>query len=147
MPPAELKIDSLNERFACPGSLEFVEGRGGLTMASTDRCTGEIYLHGAHVTSWQPEGHQEVLWVGESSYFEDGRPIRGGVPLCWPWFGDDPDGAGRPAHGFARNSKFAVTRTWSRRLIRDCGSTPTVGSSSNRIFGLCTMPQAKLSRR
>ena len=106
-------IDYLNERFALTGKLEFVKGRGGLAAARVESgtCTGEVYLHGAHVTAWRPAGHEEVLWLSGRSRFAAGHPIRGGIPLCWPWFGDDPTGAGRDMHGFARLSPFAVTRT------------------------------------
>ena len=106
-------IDHLNERFALAGKLEFGTGRGGLTVARVESriCSGEVYLHGAHVTAWRPAGHEEVLWLSGRSRFAAGHPIRGGIPLCWPWFGDDPSGAGRDMHGFARLSPFTVTRT------------------------------------
>lgn len=106
-------IDYLNERFALAGKLEFGIGLGGLTVArvQSGMCTGEVYLHGAHVTAWRPAGHQEVLWLSGRSRFAAGHPICGGIPLCWPWFGDDPSGAERAAHGFARLNPFTVTRT------------------------------------
>ncbi|MEC7584257.1 MAG: D-hexose-6-phosphate mutarotase [Planctomycetota bacterium] len=105
-------IEPLNERFAQPGTLEFVRGRGDLPLArvTTPHGRGEVYLHGAHVTSWQPVGAEDLLWVSESSRYAEGKAIRGGIPICWPWFGDDASGQGRPAHGFARTQAFAVTR-------------------------------------
>src|SRR5512137_1829027 len=79
-------------------------GRGKLERLSIDTpaCTGEIYLHGAHVTAWQPRGRAPVIWMSGSSMFEPGRPIRGGVPICFPWFGPHPLDPGRAPHGFAR---------------------------------------------
>ncbi|MCA8956431.1 MAG: D-hexose-6-phosphate mutarotase [Planctomycetes bacterium] len=106
-------LAELNDRFAIPGILEFTSGRGSLPMArvASDLCAGEVYLHGAHVTGWRPRGHDEVLWVSRDARFERGTPIRGGVPICWPWFGQDPTGAERPGHGFARIRSFTVTRS------------------------------------
>ncbi|MGE3172762.1 MAG: D-hexose-6-phosphate mutarotase [Planctomycetota bacterium] len=63
---------------------------------------GELCLWGAHVTRWQPRAGDDALFLSARSRFEPGVPIRGGVPLVFPWFGDDPEGRGRPAHGFAR---------------------------------------------
>ncbi len=107
-------IDKLNQRYALANLLEWKSGHGKMPKAviNSELCRGEIYLHGAHVTSWQPTDQQEdVLWVSKSSLFAEDRPIRGGIPVCWPWFGDDKTGAGRPAHGFARTCEFSVTRT------------------------------------
>ncbi len=61
-------------------------------------CEGLVSPYGAHVLSYIPEGGREVLMVSRSSRFEAGQPIRGGVPVCWPWFGD----AAEPMHGIAR---------------------------------------------
>jgi glucose-6-phosphate 1-epimerase len=62
-------------------------------------------LQGAHLFAWQPAGEQPVLWLSEATAFKEGTTIRGGVPVCWPWFGP----AGEPAHGFARISDFELT--------------------------------------
>lgn len=70
--------------------------------------TAEVYLQGAHVTRWEPAGHEPVLWLSSASAFEPGVPIRGGIPICFPWFGaraDDPDS---PAHGFARRLAWTL---------------------------------------
>ena len=69
---------------------------------------GEMYLHGAHVTSWQPAGAQEVLFVSEHTRWENGRAIRGGIPVCFPWFGNKPDDARAPAHGFVRTEAWQL---------------------------------------
>lgn len=62
-------------------------------------------LQGAHLFAWQPAGEQPVLWLSDATAFKAGAAIRGGVPVCWPWFGP----AGEPAHGFARISAFELT--------------------------------------
>jgi glucose-6-phosphate 1-epimerase len=68
---------------------------------------GELCPQGAHVVRWRARG-QEVLFLSRKSRFEPGQPIRGGVPLVFPWFGDDPEGRGRAAHGFARRVLWRV---------------------------------------
>ena len=70
-----------------------------------DLAEAVVTLHGCHVVSFAPRGSREVLWVSGKSYFADGKPIRGGIPVCWPWFG----GAGQPAHGLARLSQWIQT--------------------------------------
>ncbi len=91
--------------FDLPDSVTLAEGEGGLTVVrvATAVATGEVYLHGAHVTAWTPAGSDPVIWMSGSSVFADGEPIRGGIPICFPWFGPgrEPDLA-PPAHGFAR---------------------------------------------
>lgn len=103
-------VQSLGEQFKVPG-LHFEAGQGGLTKAvvATPVAAGEIYLHGAHVTSWQPAGHEPVLWMSRSSLFQPGKPIRGGVPICFPWFGPHASDPSAPAHGFARTALWEVT--------------------------------------
>ena len=96
---------SLSDQFDVPGlSFTVGGGGGGLTKAviKTSAASGEIYLQGAHVTAWQPSGSQPVLWLSGSSYFEKGKPIRGGVPICFPWFGSHASDPSAPAHGTAR---------------------------------------------
>jgi D-hexose-6-phosphate mutarotase len=67
-----------------------------------------VALHGGHVLSFQPRGANPVLWVSRYSQFAANAPIRGGIPICWPWFGPHPDDPAKPAHGFARISQWAV---------------------------------------
>lgn len=63
-----------------------------------------VHPIGATVLSWVPAGREEVLWVAPGARFEEGRAIRGGIPLCWPWFAD----AGSPAHGLVRKRRWAI---------------------------------------
>ena len=67
----------------------------------------QLYLQGAHVTEYCPKNEENVLWLSDSANFLPGKAIRGGIPLCWPWFGASPD-ADKPQHGFARYSKFEI---------------------------------------
>jgi glucose-6-phosphate 1-epimerase len=68
---------------------------------------GEVCAQGGHVVRWRVRG-ADVLFVSKKSRFEPGQPIRGGVPVVFPWFGDDPEGRGRVAHGFARRVPWRV---------------------------------------
>jgi len=92
-----------------PDGVRVTTGRGGLPVVQVDvpACAGEVYLHGAHVTSWRPLG-TEVLWVSEAAVFGPGKAIRGGVPICFPWFAGGPDGTAAPAHGFARTTEWGL---------------------------------------
>ncbi|MBE5254621.1 D-hexose-6-phosphate mutarotase [Mixta mediterraneensis] len=64
-----------------------------------------ITLQGAHLVAWQPSGEKPVIWLSDKTPFSTGKAIRGGVPICWPWFGP----AGEPAHGFARNQAWVLS--------------------------------------
>lgn len=64
-----------------------------------------LSLQGAQLLSWQPAGEKPVIWLSEKTEFKRGVAIRGGVPICWPWFGK----ANQPAHGFARNLSWELT--------------------------------------
>ena len=92
-----------------PDGVRVTTGHGGLPVVQVDvpACTGEVYLHGAHVTSWRPLG-SEVLWVSDEAVYRPGKAIRGGVPICFPWFADGPDGTATPAHGFARTTEWGL---------------------------------------
>ena len=87
-----------------PDSVRLEEGQGGLPrlLIQSPLANAEIYLQGAHVTRFQRNGRKPVLFMSEKSCFEPGKPIRGGVPICFPWFGARQDGQPGPAHGFAR---------------------------------------------
>jgi len=94
-----------------PSSVTLADGEGGLPVldVSTPVATGQLYLHGAHVTGWTPAGQDPVIWMSRASRFADRQPIRGGVPICWPWFGPGREPGGlSPAHGFARLADFTL---------------------------------------
>lgn len=104
------ELQSLNERFAHVPGLAFKGGPGGLTVAeiANRHAQASIALQGGHVLAYQPSGQKPVLWVSRHSQYAAGTPIRGGIPVCWPWFGPHPVDAEKPAHGFARISSWSV---------------------------------------
>jgi len=72
----------------------------------SDAASGLVYLQGAHVASWQPRGAAPVIYMSEQAVYAPGKALRGGVPLCFPWFGAHPEQKSYPAHGFARTRDF-----------------------------------------
>jgi glucose-6-phosphate 1-epimerase len=71
-----------------------------------------VSLHAGQVLSFRPTGTpHDLLFVSEAAYYQAGKAIKGGVPVCWPWFGADPEGLGRAAHGFVRNRPWTVAAT------------------------------------
>ncbi|GGA71653.1 D-hexose-6-phosphate mutarotase [Edaphobacter acidisoli] len=99
-----MDLAQLVEHFAIPGVLAFNQTPTGLIYASitTPAASATIYLLGAHVAHWQPVGERPVIFLGHKSDFAPGKPIRGGVPLAFPWFATRHDGKTGPSHGFAR---------------------------------------------
>ncbi len=69
-------------------------------------CTARVSLHGAQVMSWKPADEEEILYLSPDAVFREGKAIRGGIPVCWPWFNAHPTNPEMPSHGIAR------TRFW-----------------------------------
>ena len=68
----------------------------------------KIALQGAHLFHYEPVAELPLLWLSKASFFETGKAIRGGVPVCWPWFGKHPANSKLPQHGFARISLWEM---------------------------------------
>lgn len=119
-------VADLNLRFEIPGIARIAQGNGGLLKVSVKSpdAAGEMYLQGAHVTSWKPAGAEEVLFVSAQSRWENGVAIRGGVPICFPWFGGKSDDSKAPSHGFVR------AKAWQLEAIKQSGGTVTVTMST-----------------
>jgi len=98
------------KRFEIPRRVMVLEGNGELTKieALTDWSSAEIYLHGAHVTDFKKKGEAPLLFTSQFSRFEREHPIRGGIPVIFPWFGPRE---GEPMHGFARLSEWQLHET------------------------------------
>ena len=119
-------IAELGRRYGIPGVAEIVAGNGGLTKVriTSASAEGEMYLHGAHVTSWKPSGAEEAIFVSAKSRWVYGRAIRCCVPICFPWFADKRDDSKAPAHGFVR------TTTWQLESISQARDAVTVSMST-----------------
>ena len=103
-----MAIPQWQKSLEIPGCVLFSEGNGDLPRLeiNTARSSAEVYLHGAHITHFQKTNEPPVLFMSQLSRFNAGTPIRGGIPVIFPWFGPRE---GEAAHGFAR------TQTWELR--------------------------------
>lgn len=86
-----------------PSCIQLLEAKPGYPVLHVQHrnATGTIALHGAHVMEWMPAHSDPVLYMSPQAVIEKGKPIRGGIPVCWPWFGPHADSS-KPAHGFVR---------------------------------------------
>jgi len=109
---------ALNSRFGVHGVV-FREGPGALESVEVENrhATARVALQGAQVLSWAPRDERPVLWVSERARYLPGVPIRGGIPICWPWFGPHPTDPLLPQHGIARTAAFQVVAV--ERLFDD----------------------------
>lgn len=115
-----------------PGRVTFLEGNGGLAKIeiASALASAEIYAQGAHVTHYQKKGEEPLLFLSQVSRFEANQPIRGGIPVIYPWFGSRD---GQASHGFARNK---IWELWE---------ISTLPNGSVRIqFRLPESPEASL---
>ena len=96
-------LQQLQEEFGIPGVVKIEAGNGNLprVVVTTKEASAHIYLHGGHVTHFQPAGKPPLLFVSKDSLYADGKAIRGGVPVIFPWFGANATNPKAPAHGFA----------------------------------------------
>ncbi|HEY4328605.1 MAG TPA: D-hexose-6-phosphate mutarotase [Phycisphaerae bacterium] len=141
------KLDSLNTKFALTTGtdhIHFITGEGGLICADikTPACTGRVYLLGAHIAAWQPSGQEPVIFMSSKSPFEVGKAIRGGIPVCFPWFASKTDGPiasvmgtggasprpAPPSHGTVRTMEWQVEET---KDLGNGGVSITLGTHSD----------------
>ncbi len=103
-------LEDLNQQFAIPGIAEIVTGNNSLPKVriTLPAATAEIYLHGAQVTLFKPAGAEDAIFLSEHSSFEHGKAIRGGIPICFPWFRNKLDDPKAPSHGFVRNKAWEL---------------------------------------
>lgn len=118
MERSEGRARTLNSRFGIPGVV-FRAGPGDLESVEVENrhATACVVLQGAHVVAWSPREEEPVIWVSEAARFAPGVPIRGGIPICWPWFGPHPTDSVLPSHGIARTAPFQVVAV--ERLFDD----------------------------
>jgi glucose-6-phosphate 1-epimerase len=103
----------LSTSFAIPDRLGFALHPSGLIVghAACQQGQGSFFLHGAHITHFQPaRAAHPLLFMSEESVFANDKAIRGGIPICFPWFGRSAN-PGEPAHGWARLANWQVARS------------------------------------
>ena len=105
-----MELAELQEKFGMPGVLGFEKTASGLVVAQVTAPTAEatIYTMGAHLTHWKPKGQAPAIFLSQHTEFEPGKPIRGGVPVVFPWFSERHDGKTGPQHGFARTTVWEL---------------------------------------
>lgn len=111
-----MELDQLKKAHGIPGQVNFISGKGDLSFIKVQNqtATALISLLGGQILSFKPKTEAvDMLFLSKKSFYEDGKAIRGGIPVCWPWFGPDPKGLHRPNHGFVRNHQWKVLSTES----------------------------------
>ncbi len=101
----------LNAQFGISGHLEFREDTGGLIVAEINnpQASASLCLQGAHLMTWRPRSQTvPVIWLSRDAKLAAGKSIRGGAPVCWPWFGAHASESGFPGHGYARTVPWQV---------------------------------------
>lgn len=128
-----MNIDDLNEKFGIEAEIGFYEeGELDYVMVSNKHADATICLYGAHLVNYNPARNMEILWMSPESEFENGKAIRGGVPVCFPWFGLHNTDENLPQHGFARILNWEVI------------STETLANGGNQIvLQLCSSDETK----
>lgn len=109
-----MSLVELNDQFGIDGQLQFVEGPEGKPMIAIANGLAQATIspYAGQVLSFQPTSEPtDLMFLSAKAYYQTGKAIKGGVPICWPWFGPDPEGLGRPSHGFVRNRTWNVVST------------------------------------
>lgn len=109
-----MDIAQANDAFGIPGVLAICDGDGGLPLITVENtyASASISVHGGQVLSYCPvTAEHDLLFVSRQAYFQPDKAIKGGIPVCWPWFGRDPEQRGRPDHGFVRNRPWRLLAT------------------------------------
>lgn len=107
---SDVGSNELNREVQLSGCAEVVSGNGGFPKMrlQSNSSVAEIYLYGAQVTSWKPDGAEEVLFLSDQSHWREGQAIRGGIPVCFPWFREKADDPNAPKHGFVRTKEWHI---------------------------------------
>ena len=83
---------------------------GGLPLYVIENPLGRMVVceQGAQVLSFIPNGKKDLLWLSPLAEFSLGKAVRGGIPVCLPWFGVNQRDKQKPSHGFARNVNWQL---------------------------------------
>ncbi|MFA0482754.1 D-hexose-6-phosphate mutarotase [Vibrio sp. 10N.222.55.B11] len=100
-----MDLSTLPALAALSDNVTIVEHEGvKLVRVIHDKANAAISLFGGHVVSFQPQGQEDLIWMSQQAKFDGKTALRGGIPVCWPWFGR----IAAPAHGFARSSEWQL---------------------------------------
>lgn len=121
----------LNTRFGLAGQLHFTTHPDGVIIAEINNthASAQVALQGGQVLTYQPQGAAPVLWLSPAARCLPGKSIRGGIPVCWPWFGPHPDDSSKPGHGYVRTAPWQVLRS---------AATP---EATELVLGLIAQPE------
>ncbi len=119
-----MSFETSYQAFSIKNKLSIIEGKGSFPLIKIDNeyANASISIYGAQVLSYKQKSKpkntnnsgtqdRDLLFVSELANFEQGKAIKGGIPICWPWFGKDPENADRQMHGFARNMLWKLEET------------------------------------
>ena len=108
-----MNIEQLNADYGIANKVKFIKGKGGFPTIeiSNEYAQATISVYAAQVLSFKPVNQSEVMFLSSQAYYQSGKAMKGGTPICWPWFGPDPEAKGRSSHGFVRN------RLWQMRDV------------------------------
>jgi glucose-6-phosphate 1-epimerase len=103
---------TLNAKFGRSDHLNITDRAGHTLIAvNTPAATGAIALQGAQILQWRPKAAAEVLWCAPMPPAQSGKAIRGGIPICWPWFGPHATDPKAPQHGLVRTHNWTLSET------------------------------------
>lgn len=109
-----MNIEQLNSDHGIANQLQFSNGKGDLPVIkiANPHAQALISVYAGQVLSYHPtSATADLMFLSEKAYYQTGKAIKGGTPICWPWFGPDPEGLGRASHGFVRNRLWTVQST------------------------------------
>lgn len=123
---------SLDEQFAIADHISFLAGPGDLPIAEirNTHASAAVAINGGQVLAYDPHGQEPVLWVSQHAIYEPGKAIRGGIPVCWPWFGPHPTDSSQPSHGFVRTHPWNVIAT---SIVGDGATQVRLGISDSDV--------------
>jgi len=130
-----MTIEQLNADYGIADKVEIVAGKGGFPVikVNNEHAKATISVYAAQVISFQAvDQTEDIMFLSNKAYYQEGKSMKGGTPICWPWFGPDPEGKGRSSHGFVRN------RMWNLREVASAQDGAT-----KIVLGLTDTPETR----
>ncbi len=149
-------LHDLYQRFGeLPGvQIEIHKNLPAVTV-SNDLSTATVFLQGAQISHFEHHGQKPVLFLSEANTYEEGKPLRGGIPLCWPWFGNLDKNPGiiqtqisqtdAPAHGFLRNLAWQLKTIQAEQTETQLVLTANIDANSNTLWPFATELQLQIT--